>query len=185
MIRKTIIAVLTLGAVGVVVLWIARYFGGVNLETRFSMAWLETLVILCGLPAAVLLSIPILRVVSPSRILRRALPTLSPQSLLTVLRLGIALCAGSIVCALGMLYWVLPGNTCPFGFVGALIVVYGPIAAAGLGLTLLIAFVNVRRQWRWKQHLCIKCGYNLVGNVSGMCPECGTTIENSPGADPP
>jgi hypothetical protein len=24
---------------------------------------------------------------------------------------------------------------------------------------------------------CQKCGYNLTGNVSGVCPECGTPIE--------
>ena len=24
---------------------------------------------------------------------------------------------------------------------------------------------------------CQKCGYNLIGNVSGVCPECGTKIE--------
>jgi hypothetical protein len=23
---------------------------------------------------------------------------------------------------------------------------------------------------------CVACGYNLTGNVSGRCPECGTTI---------
>lgn len=26
---------------------------------------------------------------------------------------------------------------------------------------------------------CIECGYNLLGNVSGVCPECGAVIENS------
>ena len=25
---------------------------------------------------------------------------------------------------------------------------------------------------------CTKCGYNLTGNVSGVCPECGTRIES-------
>jgi hypothetical protein len=25
---------------------------------------------------------------------------------------------------------------------------------------------------------CRKCGYNLTGNVSGVCPECGNVIEN-------
>jgi hypothetical protein len=24
--------------------------------------------------------------------------------------------------------------------------------------------------------VCRKCGYNLTGNVSGVCPECGTVI---------
>ena len=26
--------------------------------------------------------------------------------------------------------------------------------------------------------ICIPCGYNLTGNVSGVCPECGKRIEN-------
>ena len=43
--------------------------------------------------------------------------------------------------------------------------------------------------WKWydakKQSLvglCKECGYNLTGNVSGRCPECGTTIETNPTA---
>jgi len=31
---------------------------------------------------------------------------------------------------------------------------------------------HARRQ-RNKRGLCVHCGYNLTGNVSGMCPECG------------
>ena len=28
---------------------------------------------------------------------------------------------------------------------------------------------------------CVKCGYNLTGNVSGVCPECGKSlVEESP-----
>ncbi|UCC32455.1 MAG: hypothetical protein JSU86_09270 [Phycisphaerales bacterium] len=33
------------------------------------------------------------------------------------------------------------------------------------------------QQFRREEGLCITCGYNLTGNVSGICPECGTTIE--------
>lgn len=30
------------------------------------------------------------------------------------------------------------------------------------------------RRWRRRRHgWCVHCGYNLVGNVSGVCPECG------------
>lgn len=28
---------------------------------------------------------------------------------------------------------------------------------------------------------CVSCGYNLTGNASGTCPECGITIPRSPG----
>lgn len=35
--------------------------------------------------------------------------------------------------------------------------------------------------WRDRRRIppghCLKCGYNLKGNVSGVCPECGTKIE--------
>ncbi|MGD2111004.1 MAG: hypothetical protein PVI86_16630 [Phycisphaerae bacterium] len=31
------------------------------------------------------------------------------------------------------------------------------------------------RRWRRRRKgLCIKCGYNLAGNMTGVCPECGT-----------
>lgn len=38
-----------------------------------------------------------------------------------------------------------------------------------------IAFVRgPLRRWRRKRKgSCLKCGYNLTGNVSGRCPECG------------
>lgn len=28
--------------------------------------------------------------------------------------------------------------------------------------------------------LCTKCGYNLTGNLSGLCPECGTALPLTP-----
>ena len=33
-----------------------------------------------------------------------------------------------------------------------------------------------RRYRRRKKGHCLKCGYNLTGNVSGVCPECGENI---------
>jgi hypothetical protein len=29
---------------------------------------------------------------------------------------------------------------------------------------------------------CVRCGYSLIGNTSGVCPECGTTIQGSSSA---
>jgi len=29
-------------------------------------------------------------------------------------------------------------------------------------------------EFRRKHGLCLHCGYSLAGNVSGVCPECGT-----------
>lgn len=34
----------------------------------------------------------------------------------------------------------------------------------------------VRRFWRKARNCCEECGYNLTGNRSGRCPECGTKV---------
>ncbi|UCE58114.1 MAG: hypothetical protein JSU63_11775 [Phycisphaerales bacterium] len=41
-----------------------------------------------------------------------------------------------------------------------------------------IAFIRgpLRRRRRRRKGLCIVCGYDLTGNVSGKCPECGTEV---------
>ncbi|UCC29748.1 MAG: hypothetical protein JSU86_16275 [Phycisphaerales bacterium] len=45
-------------------------------------------------------------------------------------------------------------------------------------LALIRGVVRNRRRWRRRRlGLCFRCGYNLTGNVSGVCPECGTKIE--------
>jgi hypothetical protein len=41
------------------------------------------------------------------------------------------------------------------------------------------------RSWRLERHrrrfgLCAACGYDLKGNASGVCPECGTCIRKQP-----
>jgi hypothetical protein len=52
-----------------------------------------------------------------------------------------------------------------------------------LGLILLVApgiWAEARlpkKKQKPPEGLCQKCGYNLTGNVSGMCPECGTKIK--------
>jgi hypothetical protein len=35
---------------------------------------------------------------------------------------------------------------------------------------------RIRRRLRAKARLCVSCGYNLTGNLSGKCPECGQPI---------
>jgi hypothetical protein len=42
-----------------------------------------------------------------------------------------------------------------------------------------IAFIRgpVRRYRRRRKGLCTRCGYDLTGNVSGTCPECGTEVK--------
>jgi len=45
-----------------------------------------------------------------------------------------------------------------------------------------IAFIRgpVRRWRRRRTGLCQKCGYDLTGNVSGVCPECGFRVLSPP-----
>jgi len=35
----------------------------------------------------------------------------------------------------------------------------------------------LRRRRRRKRGLCLRCGYSLEGNVTGVCPECGTGMQ--------
>jgi hypothetical protein len=70
---------------------------------------------------------------------------------------------------------------------------YGP--AIGWGLPVLVAalacvvIIWLVRRWitrslreelnRRGLPTCLACGYDLTGNVSGTCPECGTTISQT------
>lgn len=48
-------------------------------------------------------------------------------------------------------------------------------------LILTVAIFRFRRKrnliyWRKSQGLCLHCGYSLRGNVTGVCPECGSSV---------
>jgi hypothetical protein len=58
-----------------------------------------------------------------------------------------------------------------------------PLYLAFLGFATSLAGLCVyprlpfaRRRWRRKHGLCLSCGYNLTGNVSGVCSECGEKV---------
>lgn len=72
-------------------------------------------------------------------------------------------------CLLGWSQWTL---IAPF-WVPAVILAFVPT------LVLVGGIPRRRRARRRKLGLCLRCGYNLTGNTSGVCPECGT------GAGPP
>jgi hypothetical protein len=44
------------------------------------------------------------------------------------------------------------------------------------GVTVVLAVKKELPGVRRKMGLCAHCGYNLTGNVSGVCPECGGAI---------
>ena len=52
-----------------------------------------------------------------------------------------------------------------------------PFVMIFLGYPVSVLAARSLHRWR-RQHkgLCLKCGYNLTGNVTGVCPECGHEI---------
>ena len=48
--------------------------------------------------------------------------------------------------------------------------------AVGFCLTWVFLRRRLRRCRRLHSGCCSRCGYNLTGNTSGVCPECGTAI---------
>ena len=74
---------------------------------------------------------------------------------------------------------------------------FGPmlrVVSVPVGLLLVIWFfllawftiIPAMLAWRWSGRtlpgFCATCGYNLTGNVSGRCPECGSLTPEAPGA---
>ena len=64
-------------------------------------------------------------------------------------------------------------------------VIHGQLSATFLSTVLAayptIAFIRgpLRRWRRHRKGLCLNCGYNLTGNVTGKCSECGTEVLRS------
>ncbi len=52
-------------------------------------------------------------------------------------------------------------------------------AEIGLWIVYAIERWDARVDERRRQGPCVTSGYNLTGNVSGVCPECGTPIEGT------
>ena len=55
-----------------------------------------------------------------------------------------------------------------------------PLLAVALLTAILFSYSPMRRRVRRKRGLCAHCGYELTGNVSGQCPECGEMVKTDP-----
>lgn len=53
---------------------------------------------------------------------------------------------------------------------------WAPLLAFGAYPGVVFVRAALRRHRRRRRDLCLTCGYNLTGNVSGVCPECGTAL---------
>jgi hypothetical protein len=76
-------------------------------------------------------------------------------------------------------YWSLTNHGGPISRFSGVVVPHGLVA---LALALLPLGSAIRR-WRARPQPghCRRCGYDLTGNVSGICPECGDREQVKPG----
>jgi len=67
--------------------------------------------------------------------------------------------------------------------------VVNPFRTPGDAYTSISFFITailmsvIYRKYRWRivddpTQYCVRCGYNLTGNESGTCPECGMVINS-------
>ena len=79
---------------------------------------------------------------------------------------------GAFLGAMAWLYTWLGGV---FGY-ESLIWPFAVFTAVPGAFVLRLLHRRIVRRGRWRRGLCLACGYDLRGNVSGHCPECGRRI---------
>ena len=62
------------------------------------------------------------------------------------------------------------------GFVRYFIPLWMPFILFATYPTIVFIRGPLRRYRRRRKGLCVKCGYNLTGNTTGICSECGATM---------
>ena len=206
MIRKTIIAVLTLAAVGTVVFWIAGHFDDVRLETeafdvayqRLANARVATGELKTNRPADLLVLL--------GRLATTEEPITEFQTLGWEDRLASPIAGTHLFSRDGRVVFdqvdyrppsgwrpqraspmrvrqfekrpfLLAWSDAPYAY---RLTVEFPIWPLCILLcaypTLTFIRGPLRRYRRRKRGLCVRCGYNLTGLTEPRCPECGTEI---------
>lgn len=58
-------------------------------------------------------------------------------------------------------------------------VILGGVGGFGFAAVLWIVQRHLMQRYLWQRlpHLCNQCGYDLTGNTSGRCPECGQSMQ--------
>lgn len=155
MIRKTIIVILTLAAVGTGMSWAASFYPNKQGFPAPAVGW-TWFRDRQGLGSS-------LEVVRGNATFTHSYWETTPGSPRVLLKLGPFKC--EYLNGSGAAWWIVG---LPLWLPFSLLTVYPTIAFVRGPL----------RRWRRRQKgLCLRCGYNLTGNVSGICPECGTKIE--------
>ncbi len=72
---------------------------------------------------------------------------------------------------LQVIVYIQLGYLDPFFLIG---IICGGVYYFAAALIVGIPFWFYRR--RDRSGFCVECGYNLTGNISGVCPECGNRI---------
>ena len=103
-------------------------------------------------------------------------------------RLILAVLCGSALAAVGVMYWTLPVlgvvQEVTATIVPALVplagwqvatdlIVWGVVTLPGIVIAALIAATGKKHE----PNQCRACGYSLLGNTSGRCPECGEVCQ--------
>lgn len=52
----------------------------------------------------------------------------------------------------------------------------GPWLCLGVGYLIFVVIVLLARRAPRDSRYCVSCSYDLTGNTSGRCPECGAEI---------
>ena len=62
--------------------------------------------------------------------------------------------------------------------IGMIRVYFAPLLALFSVLPLIAFFRSPKRRWRIPPGHCKRCRYDLTGNTSGVCPECGMAVHS-------
>ncbi len=109
-----------------------------------------------------------------------------------------ACCAAGVAGAFALVFdlivtWAVLGKLAAAGMLARIpekvwLTVLGIVPVALAYLVGRLAYFSVRypvrNPWEESWPTCSNCGYDLTGNVSGVCPECGTKIESDEAKEP-